>query len=133
MGAYCLTEGRFVKAAVGEVFGIKEFTHAGWVVVNQAGDPVCVPHDGAKLQMVTVAPRLAGHRVLRTLRAGQTVDYQIVNRNQAGKEQDVITTKTGKTADLGDLIGCTFVMTEEKQEDTHPGPKPAMAGVSKSG
>ena len=111
MGAYCL-EGQFVKAQVGEVLHIQQFPHKTIAVANAMNKPVCIPHDGCNLELITVDPGLAQHPVLAGLRSGQTVHHEIQGKGQ--NEKDVVTLKTGATADLKQLMGCTFQITEEK-------------------
>lgn len=115
MGRYCLVAGRFAKALVGEELHIREFhvtaTTATIAVANAEGKPVCIPHEGCTIELISVAPGLAQHPVLAGLRAGQTARYQIVGTGRT--EKDVVTLKDGKTVDLRRLEGCTFQITEE--------------------
>lgn len=111
MGKYCLGQ-NFAKAQIGEALAVKKFTHTT-AVVNEKGIPVCIPHEDCMLEVLSVAPELASHPVLGTLKPGQSVQYKIENSGKYG-ERDIITTKTGKTADLKDLAGSTFQITGEK-------------------
>ncbi len=111
MGRYCLTEGKFATAKLGEELAIQQFPHT-FAVVDRGGKPVCIPHGGCALELISVDPGLARHPVLAGLKSGQTVHYEIQGAGQ--QERDVVTLKTGATADLRDLVGCTFQITEEK-------------------
>lgn len=111
MGKYCLENGKFAQAQVGEVLAIQDFRHTT-AVVNDRGIPVCIPHGGASLELVSVGLDLAQHPVLNGLRPGHSVHYEIVGAGQT--ERDVITLKTGEVTDLKELKGCTFQIVEEK-------------------
>ncbi len=112
MGRYCLVEGRFVEAQVGEELHIQQFPNT-FAVVRSDGVPVCIPHDGCTVEFLTVVPGLDKHRVLRHLQPGQTAHYQILSSGK--RERDVVTLKTGAIVDLKDLMGCcTFQITEEQ-------------------
>lgn len=111
MGKYCLTEGRFVRAQVGEELHIEQFQHTS-AVANDKGQPVCIPHEGCTLELISVAPGLAQHPALGGLRSGQTVRYEIQGHGQT--EKDVVTLKNGRSVDLLELGSSTFQITEEK-------------------
>lgn len=111
MGRYCLTNGSFVAAELGEELTIQMFPHT-FAVVNERGQPVCIPHGGCTLELISVTPHLEQDAVLGILRPGQTVHYEIQGTGQ--QERDIVTLKNGRIADLKDLNGCTFQITEEK-------------------
>ena len=111
MGAYCLARGIFVKAQVGEELHGNQFQHT-FAVVNGAGQPVCIPHGGCSLQILTLDPALARHPVLDALRPGQTVHYRVEGSGVA--ELDIVTLKSGEVVDLKDLGDSTYQITEEQ-------------------
>lgn len=111
MGANCLAVGCFVKAQVGEELRGHQFSHT-FAVVNQQGKPVCIPHGGCTLELITVDPALAQHPVLSGLQPGQVVHYQILGTGR--QEKDVITLKNGRVVDLKDLGASTYQITAER-------------------
>ena len=60
MGRYCLTQGKLATAEIGEELSIKQFPLT-FAVINREGMPVCIPHKGCTLEMLTVDPQLAEH------------------------------------------------------------------------
>ena len=112
MGAYCHEKGLFRKAMVGEELHIAKIGRAK-VVVGADGGAVCTSHEGGTLQVLSVAPALARHPVLKNLTEGQTVHYAVENAFHQG-ERDLVTTKNGETVDLMELQGCTFTIVEER-------------------
>ena len=111
MGRYCLTQGKLATAKIGEELSIKQFPHT-FAVVNGKGVPVCIPHEGCTLEMLTVDPNLAEHPVLSGLRPGQSVHYEIQGSGQ--QERDVVTLPTGKIVNLHELKASTFQITGER-------------------
>lgn len=111
MGANCLAVGCFVNAQVGEELHGAQFTHT-FAVVNGQGKPVCIPHGGCTLELLTVDAKLAQYPVLAGLRSGQTVHYQILGTGRG--EKDVVTLKSGEIVDLMDLGTSTYQITAEK-------------------